>query len=253
MPIREPGRGRNVEMADRTFRFADVATLHMVETRLLARSKPLSYATDLSFSGGRPDLAGFEAKLKAADRNLLGGTQLASLSASVGASVKAGVTWQVLGNQIVMGRVRGPNVAAQLTAEQLAGVLAGLPADYRPRVEQALRLFALDVPYNLDAWDGYPAERERLYGMLKAAGAHPIVLAGDSHAFWVNALKDATGASIAAEFGTTSVTSPGFSDVVKGIDLGAAFAARNERCSSRTRARRGSPCSRSARRRRAPS
>jgi alkaline phosphatase D len=97
MPIREPAPGRSQEMADRTFRFADIATLHMVETRLLARSKQLNYASDLAFAGGVPDMGAFRAKLNDPARNLLGGTQLGTLTRAVQDSVRAGVTWQVLG------------------------------------------------------------------------------------------------------------------------------------------------------------
>jgi alkaline phosphatase D len=228
MPIREPARGRSAEMIDRTYRFGDVATLHMVETRLLARSKQLTYDADLAGAGGTPDLTGFRAKLNAPDRNLLGETQLRTLRAAMTQSARAGVTWQVLGNQVVMGRVRGPDLGKVLPAEQMAGMMAALDPAIRPRVERLARLFVNDLPFNLDAWDGYPAERERFYGAVKAAGAHPIVLAGDSHAFWVNDLKDAAGTRVGAEFGTTSVTSPGFGDVIKGFDMGAVVAAQNE-------------------------
>jgi alkaline phosphatase D len=214
-------------MIDRTYRFADIATLHMVETRLLARTQQLAYDRDLA-PGGVPDLPGFRAKLNAPDRNLLGGTQLRTLQAALAASVKAGVTWQVLGNQVVMARVRGPDLTALMPADRLNAMIAGLDPSIRGRVERLARLFVNPLPFNLDAWDGYPAERERLYAAVKATGAHPVVLAGDTHAFWVNELKDASGARVGAEFGASAVTSPSFGDAIKGLDLGALLTTQNE-------------------------
>mgnify|MGYP002717958967 CR=1 FL=1 len=82
--------------------------------------------------------------------------------------------------------------------------------------------------FNLDSWDGYPAGRERLYQTFKTAGVEPIVLAGDSHAFWVNELKDAGGARRAVEFGTSAISSPSIGDAIGGFPLGAALMQAND-------------------------
>jgi alkaline phosphatase D len=229
MPIREPAAGRSADMIARTFRFGDVATLHMTETRLTARGRQLSYERDIPMRDGRPDLEAFQAALTAPDRTLMGPAQLAELGRTVGESVRAGVVWQVLGNQIVMGRVNGPNMVEAFGAERVEALTAAADPAVRGRLERLTRLFsAARIPYNLDAWDGYPAERERVYAVLKGAGARPIVLAGDSHAFWVNELRDAAGARVGAEFGTTAVSSPSLGDALSGLDVGEAFAAQNE-------------------------
>ncbi|MDX2276738.1 MAG: alkaline phosphatase D family protein [Hyphomonadaceae bacterium] len=47
MPIREPEQGRAFEAINRSFRFGDLATLVMLETRLLARTQPFDYETQL--------------------------------------------------------------------------------------------------------------------------------------------------------------------------------------------------------------
>jgi|CXWL01.1.fsa_nt_gi alkaline phosphatase D len=47
MPIREPEPGRAFEAINRSFRFGDLFTLIMLETRLLARTQPLDYAREL--------------------------------------------------------------------------------------------------------------------------------------------------------------------------------------------------------------
>ncbi|MES1157404.1 MAG: alkaline phosphatase D family protein [Alphaproteobacteria bacterium] len=46
MPIREPEPGKSFEAINRSFRFGDLMSLTMVETRLLARTKQFDYATD---------------------------------------------------------------------------------------------------------------------------------------------------------------------------------------------------------------
>ena len=106
--------------------------------------------------------------------------------------------------------------------------MAQTPEAFREQFEQALFLFKMGLPFNLDAWDGYPAGRERLYAAFAEAGVQPIVLAGDSHAFWVNELKDASGVRRAVEFGTSSVSSPSIGDAIGGFPLGAALMQAND-------------------------
>ncbi len=229
MPIREPEVGALAEASWRGFQFGDVATLLMTETRLTARSEQLDYSHDLPMVDGKPDVAAFSAKWNSADRRLLGEAQTAWLAGQVKASVKARSAWQVLGNQVVMARVAGPNLQKAMGPERFEATLAKLPEYIRGRLKQGVALSELDLPYNLDSWDGYPADRERLYDLFKDAAAHPIVLSGDSHSFWANELFDASGAHrVAAEFGATGITSPGYGDILPGVPLGEAFADRNK-------------------------
>jgi len=65
------------------------------------------------------------------------------------------------------------------------------------------------VPYNLDAWDGYDAERERVLELVRNVDANLVVLSGDSHNGWCNYLTNQQGAQIGVEFGVGSVSSPG--------------------------------------------
>ncbi|MCA1843587.1 MAG: alkaline phosphatase D family protein, partial [Actinobacteria bacterium] len=68
--------------------------------------------------------------------------------------------------------------------------------------------------YDVDAWDGYVASRDRLMAFL---GAHPVlnpvVLTGDFHSNWVADLKadfdDPASATVGTEFVGTSITSGG--------------------------------------------
>ncbi|MET0337124.1 MAG: alkaline phosphatase D family protein, partial [Caulobacter sp.] len=204
------------------------ATLLMVETRLTARSQQLDYDTDLQIVDGKPDVKAFAAKWQDPSRRLLGETQEKWLAGELAASVKSGTSWQVLGNQVVMGRVAAPNLPKTMGAEKWAELQKGLPEFVVNRLAQTTALSAYDVPSNLDSWDGYPADRERLYAAFTAAKAAPIVLAGDSHTFWVNDLHDAAGKRVAAEFGASSITSPGFGDYLPQAPIGPAFMERNK-------------------------
>ena len=69
-----------------------------------------------------------------------------------------------------------------------------------------------------------PSIASGVYDLVKQADARPIVVSGDSHAFWANELHDASGRRVACEFGGTSITSPGGGDAIKSFDIGAVFA-----------------------------
>ena len=84
----------------------------------------------------------------------------------------------------------------------------------RPRFEQAQQLAPYGLPSNLDAWDGYPAARERLFTMLTADATNPISLAGDTHNGWAFNLTNAQGEAVGVEWGTPGVSSPGLENYV---------------------------------------
>ena len=229
MPIREPAPGTLPEASWRRFQFGDVVTLLMTETRLTARTHQLDYAHDLPVKDGKPDFAVFAAKLADPDRRMMGQGQEQWLAREVDASMKGGVAWQVLGNQVVMARVVPPDLKATMGEAAYAALLAKLPDYVAKPVEQSRGLSQAGAPGNLDAWDGYPADRARVHDIFKAYKARPIVLSGDSHAFWANELWDDAGATrVAAEFGVTSVTSPGYGDYLPGAPLDQAYVARNK-------------------------
>ncbi len=228
MPIREPAAGLTPEAIQRGFEFGDLASLLMVETRLLARGEQLTYQADMPVANGRPDFAAFQARRNDPARDLLGDGQRDWIRSTLQASHASGKPWQIIGNQVVMARVQGPDVTTMANPLQIAGLLATLPAGVRAQVRQSIDLFKLGVPFNLDSWDGYPAGRERLYAAFAEAGVQPIVLAGDSHAFWVDDLKDAAGARRGVEFGTSSISSPSPGDAVPRLPLGAALMRAND-------------------------
>ena len=232
MPIREPTPGRPMEAINRSFQFGDLASLIMMETRLVARAHQLSYEKDLVFHRGPdgrevPDFASFRERLNDPSRQVLGAPQEAWLAEQLRASVGSGQTWQVLGSGVVMAPVLAPDVKGILGPALSELVLAALPAEEQDRASKMADLFAYRTPYDLDSWDGYPAARERLYDALRASGARPIVLSGDSHAFWANHLTDQAGRPVGVEFGATSITSPGVCDIVPALPVNRMIEAAN--------------------------
>jgi len=68
------------------------------------------------------------------------------------------------------------------------------------------------VSHWTDAWDGYPAARNRLFECLAGGKvANPVVIGGDVHSYWVSDLKldfdRQDSKTIASEFCGTSITS----------------------------------------------
>ncbi|HQT54416.1 MAG TPA: alkaline phosphatase D family protein [Phenylobacterium sp.] len=225
MPIREPADGGF--SINRTFHFGDLASLVMLETRLTARDRQLSYDRDLNGLDGKPDLPGFRKKLADPYRRMMGEQQEAWLASELKASVAAGRTWQVLGNEVLMARIGIPSARKEMGEAAYAKALAASSDSARKRIARLGALAKMDLPYGLDMWDGYPVDRERVYAAVKAAQARAIVLAGDSHAFWVNELFDDAGARAGVEFGTTGITSPGGGDSLPTFPIGEVFAQAN--------------------------
>lgn len=208
MPVRDPATGTAPEQLLRDFQWGDLVTLATLETRLMARSEQLDY----SVIG--PTLATPEGlqKFKTVDlvdegRELLGPVQSERLSKTMTHSVASGTRWRVIANQIIMAEVTAPDLtplADSPAIEEIAKVF--------PPIMDFIALSTLDIPLNTDAWDGYPAARERFYTSMQNAGATDlIVLTGDTHEWWANELKDQSGRAMGIELGTNAVTSPGAS------------------------------------------
>ncbi len=229
LPIR-PWREGNHEEIYRSFSYGNLVDLHMLDTRVLARDKQLDYADYMDPSTGAFDGERFLADVTSTTRTMLGLTQLLWLQ---GTLLQATGTWQVLGQQILMGKMSLPAAIAtqQMSIPQYAmlGALAKLAARAAAndptltaaelqylQANQALltpEVIALlqqpSIPYNLDAWDGYAYEREVILGTAKSKNHNLVVIAGDTHNAWANELKDVNGDTVGVEFATSSVSSPG--------------------------------------------
>ncbi|HEY3950502.1 alkaline phosphatase D family protein [Phenylobacterium sp.] len=227
MPIREPQGGGFAIY--RSFDFGDVASLFMLETRLTARDHQLYPEQELPPQPTARDVAVWREKLDNPARKMMAPAQEAWLGREMAASVKSGVPWQVLGNQVVMARLFTPPVRRYMTPEAYQAVRAELPKPALERLRKLEQNAALGLPWGADMWDGYPADRQRLYALIEKARANMIVVSGDSHAFWANELWTAEtgGKRVAVEFGTAGVTSPGPGEAYPQVPLGEAFAKYN--------------------------
>ncbi|GGZ37656.1 alkaline phosphatase D family protein [Shewanella chilikensis] len=229
LPIR-PWREGNHEEIYRSFSFGDLLDLHMLDTRVLARDKQLDYGNYLDSATGAFNDQQFLADVTDTQRTLLGQTQLLWLQ---GKLLQSSAKWQLLGQQILMGRMMLPAAIAtqqlpipqfaelaalaQLAARAQAGdptltqaELTYLAANQAKLTPEVLALLQLpSIPYNLDAWDGYAYEREVVLATARASGKNLVVIAGDTHNAWANDLKDKDGNMVGVEFATSSVSSPG--------------------------------------------
>ncbi|MBN9692378.1 MAG: alkaline phosphatase D family protein [Verrucomicrobia bacterium] len=157
------------------------------------------------------------------DRKLLGAEQLQWLQGQLAGS---GATWQVLGQQVLMGNMTMP---AELLIELASGSVSpativkyltpvtkranGLPLT---PAEQAVLANANPLPYNSDAWDGYGRERETVLQTAASLGKKLVVFAGDTHNAWSSTLRTfSAGPGVPAgtvagiEFAAPGVSSPG--------------------------------------------
>ncbi len=206
-----PTRVSQPDIIYRSFDFGNLVSLHMLDTRVVGRDLQLDYSNYFKPTGF--DGAAFVADVGNPARQLLGATQASWLQQRMSAST---ATWQVLGQQVLMGRM---NIPAPILAEALtpgsgvslaayAAIAAKQPATLSA-TEQAI-LAQPSIPYNLDAWDGYAVARETIFATAKSLNQNLVVLAGDTHNAWASGLKDLNDTAIGVEFATPSVSSPGF-------------------------------------------
>ncbi|EHH2417856.1 alkaline phosphatase D family protein [Vibrio parahaemolyticus] len=197
----------------RQFSFGNLVNLMMLDTRLVGRDKPLDY-----FSLSVPTMeaiGGLVAQSRSADRELLGTEQLAWLMNEFNTH---DAKWNVLGQQVLMSRMELPS--SVLTAMfQLFTSTEEKKTEALLAVNTAITGYLADpsadpisLPYNLDAWDGYYVEREKVYQLVKASSGNFVCLAGDTHNAWASELKDVSNNPIGVEFATSSVSSPGLEE-----------------------------------------
>lgn len=212
LPIRPP-MGEQSPQIYRTFDFGNLISLHMLDTRVIARDKQLAYSDYKNLETKQMDVARFASDLNNPNRQLLGNTQLNWLTSAI---TKSNAKWQVLGQQVLMTKMWLPTeIFSQSDRTKIPQVLKELVtikkavlANKAVTPEQLARVNTL-MPYNLDAWDGYPSEREALYKSVTALNKKLVVVAGDTHNAWHGTLKNAKGESVGVEFATPGVTSPG--------------------------------------------
>ncbi|MFD2570100.1 alkaline phosphatase D family protein [Spirosoma soli] len=216
----------------RSFTFGNILDLHMLDTRIIGRDKQLDYSSYFT-SNGQLNAAAFQQAWLDPNRTILGKEQLAWLG---GALAAGRATWQVLGQQVLMAKMFVPaellvviaRVAAEVGAQgsvspatnqqfqtlltTLTQIKARVVANDPTLTPQEIARVKTVLPYNLDAWDGYPVEREIVFGLAK--GKKLVALAGDTHNAWYSDLTANDGTKVGREVATPSVTSPGFESIL---------------------------------------
>lgn len=226
MPIRT---GADKAKIYRSFNFGNLVSLHMLDTRLIGRDEQIDIA-DLAGANGAGARNTALAAFSSPTRQLLGTEQMQWLQGQLMAST---ARWQVLGQQVLMGRMEFPvsvltalNTSDLSPAAQAAGQKAvsdyltakATPASARTPAQAGLMNTTLNpkLGYNLDAWDGYVAARETLLMTAYQLQKRLVVLAGDTHNAWHSDLTlmglanpALAGTKVGEEFATSSVSSPG--------------------------------------------
>ena len=152
MPIRTTDPARIY----RTLPFGGLADLVVLDTRLEGRDDEAGQLGAMIVSGAEVDDP---------DRQLISPTQRQFLFDSLSGS---SARWRILAQQVVLG-------------QWAAG---GLPRVEMPDTP-AIKLREGGNALNPDAWDGYTAERDRLFGHVRSNGiGNLVVLTGDVHSSW---------------------------------------------------------------------
>ena len=227
MPIRSPDPDDLLRI-HRRFDFGRLFTLHMLDTRIEGRDRGYDGFGDADggtaryLAGLAPDADG---RRPDAARRMMSSRQQDWLVAGMAAST---APWQLLGNQTVMARMWMPRSVLAAFAAAPASVPGAIAAYLGAKATRAAagagaltsaQAALLDatanprLPYNLDAWDGYPAQREALLQAVRSLGRRLVTLSGDSHNAWFAQLTTLAGERVGVEFAGTAVTSSGFEAV----------------------------------------
>jgi alkaline phosphatase D len=214
MPLRLANTLRGAMETMRLFRklsFGHLADIYMLDTRQFRSQQP----ADGGFGSTSPTSAALEpvlgevlfddAGINNAGATLAGRFQENWLRSNL---QRSSATWNVLAQQVMVMPWNLKNTARLVTA-------AALQQQNAPAEQQAQILAAFDNIgdiLNVDAWDGYPAARQRLFAIIRESGArNPVVLTGDIHSAWgaelLSDFSDPQSQLIAAEFVCTSIAS----------------------------------------------
>jgi len=192
LPIRE--FGTDTGRIWRKFEFGSLIDLFMLDTRLEGRDLQVSSPAD----PGRFD----------EERQIMSEEQMTWLTQGLSAST---ASWRMIGQQVMFAEL---NIVRTLDAARTLGL-----EDVSAFNGQLLSL-------NMDQWDGYVADRQRVLDTLSGDGIdNTVIFTGDIHTSWANEvyadsgnlLENTLSPPLAAEFVTPSVTSPGFPEQIAGL------------------------------------
>ncbi len=194
MPVR---MGGTTEVGDgtrlfRRLRFGRLAELSMLDLRTYRDQQVALAQTPVP----SPDPA-----ISDPARTITGNRQMAWLKDSL---ARDHAQWKLVGNPVMIAPVTFPPLPDELS-RRVNDVVGLLPED--------------GMPYNVDQWDGYTADRHELFAFLADRGiTDTVFLTGDIHSGWACDLPLDAGTypasrSVATEFVGTSVTSNNLKDI----------------------------------------
>ncbi|WP_255375842.1 alkaline phosphatase [Saccharomonospora sp. CUA-673] len=183
MPVRyEPGGH-----IYRRLEFGSLAELSMLDLRTY-RSKQVAHPFD---RGIHDD-----------ERTITGEQQLEWLTSGL---VSSTAQWKLIGNSVMISPVQFPSTLTTREFTALTDLIGPIEG----------------VPYNVDQWDGYTADRARVLRTLRDNGiSGTVFLTGDIHSGWSTELPadpltyPLTGDSVATELVCTSVTSDNLDEIL---------------------------------------
>ncbi|WP_277670292.1 alkaline phosphatase D family protein [Saccharomonospora viridis] len=183
MPVRyEPG-GRLY----RRFGFGTLAELSMLDLRTY-RSKQVAHP--------------FDRDQHDPERTIAGEEQLRWL---IDGLVTSSAQWKLIGNSVMIAPVRFPSTLSTRELHALTGLIGPIEG----------------IPYNVDQWDGYTADRATVFSALRDHGIQDTVfLTGDIHSGWACELPanpltyPLNRNSVGVELVCTSVTSDNLDDIL---------------------------------------
>ncbi|WP_072687307.1 alkaline phosphatase D family protein [Rhodococcus marinonascens] len=179
MPVRVNGTGTDAALY-RRFQFGNLAELSMLDLR--------TYRDQEASTG-----AGWRTT-NDPDRTITGRAQMDWLTSGITTS---SAQWKLVGNPVMI----SPVVFPPLDDHTMGAIteMVGLPD--------------AGIPYNTDQWDGYTADRRRLFDAISGNGVgNTVFLTGDIHTSWacdlpVNAADYPGAGTVGTEFIVPSVTS----------------------------------------------
>jgi alkaline phosphatase D len=211
MPIRSPD-ATNLLKIYRKFEFGNLFSLHMLDTRIEGRTKQAyAYYGDPLDASIQPYAwadygTGLSTGADAANK-MMSDAQFSWFTTNI---ASATTKWQIVGNQDIMAKLWYP--ATVLQALGGSNPTSAITSYLTTKASNPTAAAGIPkLPMNMDAWDGYPINRETLLQTVKASGKKMVVLSGDSHNAWFNDIRTLDGTDkVGVEFAVTSVTSPGY-------------------------------------------
>ncbi|MGF1688944.1 alkaline phosphatase D family protein [Photobacterium japonica] len=189
----------------RSFVYGDLVHLLMLDTRVTGRTEQLDYG---NYSKADPQAAydQLQKDLYADGHELLGEKQKQWIASELR---NHSTRWTALGQQVLMTKMDVPfNLLLAFMGAKEAH-RTRTPFDGNIIMDAARHPSILKSPYNLDAWDGYPRDRDWVYGQMNKYGKSFVSFAGDTHNAWAGELVNKQGNNCGVEFAASSVGSPG--------------------------------------------